>query len=202
MISTANVIRETSASISRRNAHVRRRLLPSNTNLPNTLNSRFCSTKPPRLGSRSNNSNTGQIPTYIWMGAGVPVVATGYFYYRYLDTAPLTNRKRWIATSPEWERQLGDSEYKQLLNQFRGKILPKDHRASITVNRVGSRIAKAANKFCDEHRIENFKSTSPTFTVVRSDMANAFVLPNNHVFVMTGLFEFARDEDELAAVRK
>jgi predicted Zn-dependent protease len=31
-------------------------------------------------------------------------------------------------------------------------------------------------------------------------MANAFVLPNNHIFVMTGLFQFTRDEDELAAV--
>jgi predicted Zn-dependent protease len=31
-------------------------------------------------------------------------------------------------------------------------------------------------------------------------MANAFVLPNNHVFVLTGLFQCVRDEDELAAV--
>ena len=97
---------------------------------------------------------------------------------------------------------LGDSEHKKLLDQFRGKTLPKDHRASITVNRVGSRIAKAAQTFCDEHNIPNFKATNPTFTVVRSDMANAFVLPNNHVFVMTGLFQFAQNEDELAAVSR
>jgi predicted Zn-dependent protease len=31
-------------------------------------------------------------------------------------------------------------------------------------------------------------------------MANAFVLPGNHIFVMTGLFQYVRDEDELAAV--
>ena len=31
-------------------------------------------------------------------------------------------------------------------------------------------------------------------------MANAFVLPNNHIFVMTGLFRYVRDEDDLAAV--
>jgi Zn-dependent protease with chaperone function len=36
--------------------------------------------------------------------------------------------------------------------------------------------------------------------VVRSELANAFVLPNNHVFVYTGLFKFVKDEDELAAV--
>ncbi len=39
-----------------------------------------------------------------------------------------------------------------------------------------------------------------TYTVIRSDQANAFVLPNNHVFVLTGLFQFVRSEDELAAV--
>jgi len=31
-------------------------------------------------------------------------------------------------------------------------------------------------------------------------MANAFVLPNNHVFVLTGLFRHVKDEDELAAI--
>ena len=95
---------------------------------------------------------------------------------------------------------LGDSEYKELLSQFRGKILPRDHRACVTVNRVGSRIAKAAQTFCDEHNMDNFKATNPTFTVVSSPMANAFVLPNSHIFVFTGLFQFAQNEDELAAV--
>eukprot|EP00553_Chaetoceros_curvisetus_P012879 CAMPEP_0204636952 /NCGR_PEP_ID=MMETSP0717-20131115/35358_1 /ASSEMBLY_ACC=CAM_ASM_000666 /TAXON_ID=230516 /ORGANISM="Chaetoceros curvisetus" /LENGTH=204 /DNA_ID=CAMNT_0051656195 /DNA_START=93 /DNA_END=710 /DNA_ORIENTATION=- len=31
-------------------------------------------------------------------------------------------------------------------------------------------------------------------------MANAFVLPNNHVFLFTGMFKYVRQEDELAAV--
>lgn len=36
--------------------------------------------------------------------------------------------------------------------------------------------------------------------MVQSDQANAFVLPNNHVFVLTGLFRYVKNEDELAAV--
>jgi predicted Zn-dependent protease len=35
---------------------------------------------------------------------------------------------------------------------------------------------------------------------VRSDTANAFVLPGNHVFMFTGLFQYTRNEDDLAAV--
>ena len=47
----------------------------------------------------------------------------------------------------------------------------------------------------------NIINKSPfTYTVVRSDDANAFVLPGNHVFVLTGLFKFCHDEDELASV--
>ena len=136
------------------------------------------------------------------MIAGIPVVGTTYLYFRYLEEVPLTHRKRWIATSSQWEAQLGDQEYQTLLKQFRKDVLPPDHRASVTVKRVGNRIYKAALEFANEHGTGDNKlySSPPTFTVVRSDMANAFVLPNNHVFVMTGLFQFARDEDDLAAV--
>jgi len=128
-----------------------------------------------------------------------------YGYYSLLDEAPLTGRKRLLATSPAWERRMGDEQYRQMLAQNRSRILPPDHRASVTVRRVGARIARAADKFAAEHGLDDGGSGGggggePTFTVIRSDMANAFVLPNNHVFVLTGLFQYARDEDELAAV--
>ena len=101
------------------------------------------------------------------------------------------------------ERQLGDEEYQRLVKHYQKDILPPTHRATQTVNRVGSRIALAANQFAQDN-LRNPRDVlggSPyTYTVVRSDMANAFVLPNNHVFVLTGLFECVRDEDELAAV--
>ena len=101
------------------------------------------------------------------------------------------------------KRTFGHDQYKQLLQQYKGEILPKDHRASITVQRVGSRIALAAQKCSKEWGVQstNNKISSPfTYTVIRSDDANAFVLPGNHVFVLTGLFKYCRDEDELASV--
>jgi metalloendopeptidase OMA1, mitochondrial len=127
----------------------------------------------------------------------------GFLYFRYLEEVPLTHRKRWIVTSVEYEGKLGDEEYKKLLAHFQsqGVVLPPDHRASITVKRVGSHIAKAAEKFAQEHKMEHVVSSVPyTYTVVRSDTANAFVLPNNHVFVMTGLFKYIQNEDDLASV--
>lgn len=153
----------------------------------------------------SQNSNRfrppGRLPPYIWATIGGTTALFGYCYFSFLDEAPLTKRKRWIATSPLWERQLGDQEYTHLLKTFRKDILPPNHRASVTVHRVGSRITQAAHEFSRDHNLRATLSRSPyTYTVVRSDMANAFVLPGNHIFVMTGLFNYVHDEDELAAV--
>lgn len=152
----------------------------------------------------SNRGGTG-IPTYLYALPLGSVAITGYFYYSYLEEVPLTHRKRWLVTSAKWEAQLGDQEYRKLLQQFqqKGQILPKDHRASRTVQRVGSRIAQAAHHFARQHNLahHNDISTSPyTYTVIKSEMANAFVLPNNHVFVFTGLFNYIQTEDDLAAV--
>lgn len=150
------------------------------------------------------------LPPYIWMTAGGTTLALGYVYFSYLEEVPLTHRKRWIATSPQLEKQLGDQEYRNLLRQFQGKILPPSHPASRTVERVGSRIAASALQFAKEQNVQhmirsransNQTQVPPfTYTVVRSEQANAFVLPGNHVFVMTGLFRYVRDEDELASV--
>jgi predicted Zn-dependent protease len=144
----------------------------------------------------------GGIPPYVYFLAGVPVASGLYTYYRYLDEVPLTNRKRWIATSAGWERNLGNQEYRNLKRQFQKQTLPKDHRACVTVERVGTRVANAAREFASIYNINYraYLSDQPTFTIVRSEQANAFVLPGNHIFVMTGLFAYAQSEDELAAV--
>lgn len=151
----------------------------------------------------SRPSSQGGVPGYIkWtpmilsFGAGTVT----YLYYKYLDEVPLTGRRRWIATSPEFEQKLGDENFKALLKQFHSKILPPDHRASRTVQRVGSRIASATQDFCKQHNLTHLCDRPFTYTVVRSDQANAFVLPGNHIFVLTGLFKYVRDEDELAGV--
>jgi len=148
-----------------------------------------------------NNSHGDGIPSYVWATAGATATLFGVAYYSFLDEAPLTHRKRWIATSPQWERRLGDQEYQQLLRAHRGDILPESHRASVTLRRVGARIAQATDHFARQHNLTYYAYNRPyTFTVIRSDMANAFVLPGNHIFLFTGLFKYVHDEDELATI--
>eukprot|EP00985_Skeletonema_marinoi_P012116 scaffold5796_cov98-Skeletonema_marinoi.AAC.7 len=159
-----------------------------------------------RYASRRSNHN--ELPPYIKYGFIIPMtgLAMGsvYAYYSCLDYAPYTNRKRLICTNPKWEQEMGHKQYKELLQKFKGDILPADHRASVTVQRVGSRIAAAAQSFSAQYGQTNDTTnatTSPyTYTVVRSPEANAFVIPGNHVFVLTGLFRYAHNEDDLASV--
>jgi metalloendopeptidase OMA1, mitochondrial len=143
-----------------------------------------------------------RLPPYIWYTAGGTTIFIGYCYYSYLDEVPYTKRKRLIATTPSGEKRLGDNEYKKLILHFSKDILPSDHRASITLQRVGKRITEASYQFSKQYdpKAASLPQIPYTYTVIRSDMANAFVLPGNHVFLMTGLLKYVRDEDELAIV--
>ena len=105
---------------------IRRRTLLSLTNNNNRVSLRLLSTRL-TTGNRTKLRDwkgyqsrpppppLGGIPTYVWATAAGTAGLVGYTYYAFLDTVPLTHRKRWLATSPQWEQQLGDDEYQKLL---------------------------------------------------------------------------------------
>lgn len=49
-----------------------------------------------------------QIPPYVYFMGGIPIVGGLYFYFRFQDLAPLTGRRRWLATDPGYENTMGD----------------------------------------------------------------------------------------------
>lgn len=124
-----------------------------------------------------------QLPPYIYLVGGIPVVGSLYLYFKFQDLAPLTERRRWLATSPEYEKKMGDQNYQQLLMQYKNRILPNDHPATRTVKRIGNRIFLVAGKFAEHNGLDtSFDKRHATFTVIDSEEPNAFVLPGNHVF--------------------
>lgn len=108
--------------------------------------------RPPLLSGgprRGPSYSVRGVPAYIWMPA---IGLTGSFIYGYfacLEETPMTKRKRFIATDTEFERNLGDQEYNNLLRHYRGQILPPQHPASQTVKRVGDRISAASRVFAN-----------------------------------------------------
>lgn len=128
----------------------------------------------------------GAIGVWAALGAGA---ATGLFSslagcYR----APGTARDQLIFFSEEKEMQFGLSAYREVL---RNAPLSANPEINETVQRVGQRIAKAADK--PEYQWE--------FAVIADDrMVNAFCLPGGKVAVFTGILKHTKHDAGLATV--
>lgn len=102
--------------------------------------------------------------------------------------APGTARDQLIFFSEEKELEFGLSAYREVLRQAR---LSENAEINELVQRVGQRIAKAANK--PEYQWE--------FAVIDDDkMVNAFALPGGKVAVFTGILKHTKSEAGLATV--
>lgn len=127
------------------------------------------------------------------------LAGAGALYFCFLDEAPLTNRKRWLPTTPNFEQRAAEREYKKLSKEFQRSLLPANHPVAQRVQRVGSRVAQAARELAQEHGIK--LSDNPyQYNVVRSPHVNASVLANNQVFVFEGILKHCADDDDLAVV--
>lgn len=114
--------------------------------------------------------------------AGVLSMLTGCY------RAPGTARDQLIFFSEEKELQFGMQAYREVLREVR---LSENPEVTEMVQRVGQRIAKAANK--PEYQWE--------FAVIQEDkMVNAFCLPGGKVAVFTGILKVTNGEPGLATV--
>lgn len=104
--------------------------------------------------------------------------------------APGTARDQLIFSyySEEKEREMGVTAFREVLKHAR---LSTDPELNDMVNRVGRRIAKAANK--PEYHWE--------FAVIQEDeTVNAFALPGGKVAIFTGILKHTKTEAGLATV--
>lgn len=103
-------------------------------------------------------------------------------------TAPYTGRKQVLMVSQKKELSLGYQAFKQIKKQSKPS---KDQALQARVQRVGERIAQAADR--PDYRWE--------FIVFEDDdTANAFCLPGGKVGIYTGLFKYIKNDADLATV--
>lgn len=100
--------------------------------------------------------------------------------------APFTNRSQLILISDEKELALGEESYQKTLNE--SKVITNTSEAR-RVKEVGKRIANVANK-----------NYNWEFNLVENKAKNAFCLPGGKVVVYTGIFDVAKNNDQLATV--
>jgi len=115
------------------------------------------------------------------------------------------HRPQRLALSPEEELEVGRQAYREVLSEFRGRILPADSEEVKRARAVASRIAQTTRirPLLREINIVPQVEGYPfewEVNVVRKDDINAFALPTGKIIVFDGLLKFARDDDELAAV--
>lgn len=74
-----------------------------------------------------------QIPPYVYFMGGIPFVGGLYLYFRFQDLVPLTGRRRWLATDPDYEKKIGDdvSRVKQGHHQAKEKVMGRLLNAKI-----------------------------------------------------------------------
>ncbi|HEY0834634.1 MAG TPA: M48 family metalloprotease [Azospirillum sp.] len=86
------------------------------------------------------------------------------------------------------EEALGAQEHPKIVAQYGGEY--RDARVQDFVQRVGGRLVQAAGA----------TDRNWTFTVLDSDVVNAFALPGGYVYITRGLLALPKDEAELAGV--
>ncbi len=101
---------------------------------------------------------------------------------------PATGELQYTSLSREEEQQLGRAEHPKALAQFGGAY--RNAALSSYVARVGGRMKD----------VSELKGEAFTFTVLDSDVVNAFALPGGYVYVTRGLLALTNDEAELAGV--
>ncbi|HEX6940507.1 MAG TPA: M48 family metalloprotease [Longimicrobiales bacterium] len=104
-------------------------------------------------------------------------------------TNPATGRQSFTAfMSSEQEIEVGREQHPKILQEFGGEI--EDAKIKAYVNALGQRLARSSE----------FPDLNWTFTVLNSDITNAFALPGGYVYVTRGLLSLASTEAELAGV--
>jgi predicted Zn-dependent protease len=109
-----------------------------------------------------------------------------------------------LALTPEQELELGQQAYREVMQEYAGRILPSDSQPVRRVRRVCARIIRAANIRPLQREINlhvNHDRFAWEANVVKERQINAFCLPGGKIVVFTGILQFTRgDDDELAAV--
>lgn len=131
----------------------------------------------------------------VWMRAcGVLLSVVGVsLAMQGCETNPTTGRTQAVGMSFQNEVALGIEAKPQLIAEMGGEVAREDLRAYIT--RVGTALASTVGQ--DDPRMGQLPWE---FTLLDSDVINAFALPGGKVFMSRGLAQRMTNEAQLAAV--
>jgi predicted Zn-dependent protease len=101
---------------------------------------------------------------------------------------PATGEAEYTTLGPAEERTIGRQQHPQVLQEFGGAY--QDEALQRYVEQIGERLVG----------VSDIPGQDFTFTVLSSDLPNAFALPGGYVYVTRGLLALAENEAEVAGV--
>ena len=104
------------------------------------------------------------------------------------STNPATGESNLTFVGQDDERRLGAQNHPKILAQFGGEY--KDPTVQAYVRGIGQLLASSSE----------LPNQQWTFTVLDSDIINAFAVPGGYVYISRGLLALADDEAQLASV--
>ena len=111
------------------------------------------------------------------------------------SSVPLTGRTRVNFIPSSIVNTQSISAYNDTLKKAR---IAKNTPQALMVKRVGLRVARAAEDFVRENKID--MKFNWEFNLIESDQVNAWAMPGGKIAFYTGILKYAQSEDEVAAV--
>ncbi|MEM9627777.1 MAG: M48 family metalloprotease [Pseudomonadota bacterium] len=101
---------------------------------------------------------------------------------------PATGKTELTAMSPEQEKAVGKDQHPRILQQFGGTY--DEGNLEAYIDEIGTRL----------QAVSELPDLDFTFTLLNSDVVNAFALPGGYVYISRGLMALAENEAEVAGV--
>lgn len=116
------------------------------------------------------------------------------FYFTHLEVSPITGRTKLLLLGKEHFSLLAELEYEAYMEEFKNDMLTEKDAQYLNIKEVFYHLIE-----CNKD-ISGISEIKWIIHVVDSPDINAFVLPNGHVFVFTGLFNAVVNVHQLAFI--
>ncbi|XP_075218588.1 metalloendopeptidase OMA1, mitochondrial-like [Lycorma delicatula] len=124
---------------------------------------------------------------------GFTGISYAYYYY-HVEDHPVTKRKRFVIFSDDQILQITNLQISMEADNYENNKLPVYHPSYKQVKEVIHRLLEG-NK-----DLPQVIDKVWFVTVLNNDAVNAFVFPNGHVFVYTGMLKECQNDDQLGII--